>query len=81
MFIDFGDAKPDLPFIADERVLLRLQYLEKTNNVMATPCHGVASSSISATEAGCADIDFLKSASPDVVRPSWVRELLAEERA
>ncbi len=42
VFIDFGDAKPDLPFIADEHVLWRLQYLEKTNNVVAIPCHGAA---------------------------------------
>ncbi|MEY9583351.1 competence protein CoiA [Sinorhizobium fredii] len=37
VFVDFGESQPELPFIADEQVLWRLQYLEKTNNVVATP--------------------------------------------
>ncbi|MBO0132270.1 competence protein CoiA [Agrobacterium burrii] len=37
VFVDFGGARPDLPFITDDEVLWRLQYVPGTNNVVATP--------------------------------------------
>jgi hypothetical protein len=37
VFVDFGQARLELPMITDDEVLWRLKYVPGTNNVVATP--------------------------------------------